>query len=186
MPRPVEAWVDVLGDSSQLPDVSDAEEGAPVSGIGHGVGITGTRFRWTDGVIPWEFHPNFPQSRRQTILNAIRHWEQNTFLRFPQRTSQNDRVRFISADGCWSQVGQRNGLSAGDIAAVRAMYPAVGPIQPAGVATPQEIRLRDGNGRDVVVVSGYAVFNFRGRGGELASPRHPYSCRPEMASFGRC
>jgi hypothetical protein len=52
----------------------------------------------------------------------------------------------------------------GDIAAVRALYPDVGPIQPGSIATPQELRLRDGNGRDLIIVSGYATFNFKGRG----------------------
>jgi hypothetical protein len=64
-----------------------------------------------------------------------------------------------------AQIGQRNGLSAGDIAAVRAMYPDVGPLEPGSIHTPQELRYRDANGRDIVTMTGYAVFNFRGTGG---------------------
>lgn len=35
---------------------------------------------------------------------------------------------------------------------------------PSSITTPQEIRTRDGSGRDLLVLSGYAVFNFKGRG----------------------
>jgi len=262
----------VLGKSEEIAEREIEEEEAPsAAGIVHGVGISGAQFRWPNGVVPWEFHSNYPQTRRQNVLNAVQHWEQNTFLRFPQRTAANsgsfpDYVRIVDDGGCWSmvgrrggrqdlslsagcgfgaavhelghavglwheqsredrdrfvriewanitqgrehnfnqhisdgddiggydygsimhygrtafsrngqptivplqsgaQIGQRNGLSAGDIAAVRAMYPDVGPLEPGSVHTPQELRYRDANGRDVVTLTGYAVFNFRGTGG---------------------
>jgi hypothetical protein len=39
------------------------------------------------------------------------------------------------------------------------------PITPSGIATPQEMRFRTGDGRTTVNLSGYAVFNFKGSGG---------------------
>ena len=39
------------------------------------------------------------------------------------------------------------------------------PFWPSSIETPQEIRLRDHAGRDLLVFSGYAVFSFKGTGG---------------------
>jgi hypothetical protein len=36
---------------------------------------------------------------------------------------------------------------------------------PSSIETPQEIRTRDQAGRDLLVLSGYAVFDFKGTGG---------------------
>ena len=261
----------VLGNAEEIESrVIPDDEGAPAALV-RGVGISGAKYRWPKGVIPWQFRANYPQSRRQNVLDAVAHWEANTFLRFPQRTAANSGsypnfVRVVDQGGCWSmvgrqggrqdlsvssgcgfgaavhefghavglwheqsredrdqfvrinwgnitagrednfnqhisdgddiggydfgsimhygrtafsrngkptivplqqgpQIGQRTGLSGGDIAAVRAMYPDVGPLIPGSIHTPQELRYVDGNGRNVVTLTGYAVFNFRGTGG---------------------
>jgi hypothetical protein len=87
---------------------------APVSGIiAHGVAIVPERFRWPGGEVPFEIDPAFPSP--QVVLDAIRHWEERTRLRFPRRTAANaaqypNFVRFVSRDGCWSAVGMRGGM----------------------------------------------------------------------------
>ena len=75
--------------------------------------IVGERFRWPDGVIPYQIDPAHPDP--QLILRAINHVEQYTSLSFPVVTSANrdqypDFVRFVSDDGCWSSVGRQGGM----------------------------------------------------------------------------
>lgn len=85
----------------------------PVSGIVHGVGIVPERFRWTRGEVPYEIDPALPNKQR--VTDAIRHWEERTNIRFPQRTAANasdypNWVRFVDRGGCWSYVGMRGGM----------------------------------------------------------------------------
>lgn len=89
---------------------ADAEESPP--GVQHGVGISGRRYRWPGGVVPYVIHSGLPNQAR--VTQAIDHWEQRTRIRFVERTAQNaasypDYVRFRAADGCWSFVGKRGG-----------------------------------------------------------------------------
>jgi hypothetical protein len=77
----------------------------------HGVGITGEQFRWPNGRVPFEIDATVPAQARTHITNAIAHWEQNTHLRFPQRTAADQNfLRFIDGNGCWSYVGMRGGM----------------------------------------------------------------------------
>ena len=81
-------------------------------GIARGVGITGEEFRWPNGRVPFEIDAGIPNQTRTHITNAIAHWEQNTSIRFIQRTAANANqfpnfVRFIAATGCWSRVGMQ-------------------------------------------------------------------------------
>ena len=74
--------------------------------------ITGDRFRWPQGVVPYEIDPNLPNQQR--IDDGIRHWEQRTGLRFVRRDNTNsgqypNYVRFEDQGGCWSFVGMRGG-----------------------------------------------------------------------------
>src|SRR5687768_10104002 len=50
-----------------------------------GIGITGERFRWPGGIVPWQSVPEL----RQRVLDAIAHWEANTNVRFVERTAAN-------------------------------------------------------------------------------------------------
>lgn len=84
-------------------------------GIAHGIGITGEEFRWPNGRVPFEIDAGVPNQTRTDITNAIAHWEQNTNIRFVQRTAANANqfpnfVRFIAGNGCWSSVGMRGGM----------------------------------------------------------------------------
>lgn len=104
----------VLGGAEQMvpQEAMDFSE-LPISGVVHGVVIVPERFRWPRGELPYEIDPAFPNP--QLVRDAIRHWEQNTRIRFPQRTPANaaqylNFVRFVSRDGCWSHVGMRGGM----------------------------------------------------------------------------
>lgn len=84
-------------------------------GIVHGIGLTGEEFRWPGGQVPFEIDAGVPAATRTTIADAIAHWHQNTNLRLVERTAANSAqfpnfVRFIAADGCWSQVGMRGSM----------------------------------------------------------------------------
>jgi hypothetical protein len=67
--------------------------------------IVGAQYRWPNATIPFTIHANLPNQQR--VTDAIQHWEDNTPIRFVERTNQNDYVRFIPSDGCWSYVGRQ-------------------------------------------------------------------------------
>lgn len=80
--------------------------------VERGVAITGSQYRWPNGVMPYSIDPNLPSQSR--VTNAISHWEQNTGIRFVLRTSANasqypDYVDFIPYDSCSSAVGRVGG-----------------------------------------------------------------------------
>lgn len=89
----------------------------PASGLGvsphdiqRGVAITGERFRWPGGLVPWETQP----ALRTVVTQAIQHWGQNTNIRFVERTAANaaqypNFISFQALDGCWSAVGMQGG-----------------------------------------------------------------------------
>ncbi|MFB9967935.1 M12 family metallopeptidase [Sinosporangium siamense] len=75
-----------------------------------GVVITGLRFRWPNGLIPW----TSVAALRPLVLQAIAHWEANTRIRFVERTAANQAnhphfLSFQQLDGCWSFVGMQGG-----------------------------------------------------------------------------
>jgi astacin len=77
-----------------------------------GVAITGERFRWPNGVIPYDIDAAVSAATRQIITQAIAHWEQNTQIRLVLRTAANagrfpNFVHFINGNGCYSYVGRR-------------------------------------------------------------------------------
>lgn len=85
-----------------------------VRGVEYGVAITGEEFRWPQGRVPFTINPTVPAATATTIRNAITHWEQNTRIRFVERTNANaaqfpNFVLFISGNGCYSSVGMRGG-----------------------------------------------------------------------------
>lgn len=99
-------------ESAALRTESDDSDLAESGLVVHGVGITGRRFRWPGGVVPYEIHPDLPNQAR--VTDAIDHWQQRTRIRLVQRTAANagrypNWVRFRPANGCWSQVGMRGG-----------------------------------------------------------------------------
>ena len=69
--------------------------------------------RWTDGIIPYEISDDFDQDQRDTIRDAIRHWNEKTIIRLiphGQLPSAMDFVEFVPAeDSCQSFVGRIGG-----------------------------------------------------------------------------
>jgi len=97
-----------------LGTVTDLEIGSadvPADQIpSRGIGITGERFRWPGGMVPWQTQ----HALRQRVLDAIQHWETNTNIRFVERTAANaaqhtNFLSFQARDGCWSMVGMQGG-----------------------------------------------------------------------------
>jgi hypothetical protein len=76
-------------------------QGAPTLGL-----PTKDHLRWPDGVIPFRIDASLPNQAR--VTDAIQHWEDNTNLRFRERTS-GDRsfVTFRPSTGCSSHVGRQ-------------------------------------------------------------------------------
>ena len=73
-----------------------------------GTGIVGAQFRWENDTVPFEIDPNLPNPQR--VHDAIKHWENNTPIKFVPRTeAHTDFVVFRPGSGCASSVGRRGG-----------------------------------------------------------------------------
>ena len=75
------------------------------------VAITGQRYRWPGGLIPYEVQV---EDIRPIIDEAITQWQANTSIRFVERTPANasrypNYVSFEMGDGCFSAVGMQGG-----------------------------------------------------------------------------
>jgi hypothetical protein len=78
-----------------------------------GIGITGNKFRWPGGIIPFEIDQAVPDQQR--IINAIQHWKDRTPIFFVERIASNallfpNYIRFVSKEGCSSRVGMIGGM----------------------------------------------------------------------------
>jgi hypothetical protein len=106
-----------LEKSTAAADTADFARNMPASGSRHAgpnvafaVAITGQRYRWPGGLIPYEVQPEIAD----TVSAAIQHWEQRTSIRFIARTPANaatypNYVSLEMLDGCWSAVGMQGG-----------------------------------------------------------------------------
>jgi hypothetical protein len=76
-----------------------------------GVGIVGVQYRWKNNIVPYEIDVDLPNQQR--VLDAIKHWRDNTLIRFVERAptdpTHRDYVAFRSGNGCASSVGRRGG-----------------------------------------------------------------------------
>ena len=99
----------VLGTVQEFEEAAGRQAAGDAGPTLASIGITGQQFRWPNGVIPYEIDPNMPNQQR--VTDAIAHWEANTTIRFPLRSSGTftDFVRFQSGSGCSSQIGRRGG-----------------------------------------------------------------------------
>jgi len=75
--------------------------------VAFAVVIDGETYRWKNGVIPYTIQSGHP--KRQAIMQAIQHIQEQTNLRLVQRSNEKDYVHFISGDGCSSRVGRCGG-----------------------------------------------------------------------------
>jgi len=74
------------------------------------VAITGLGFRWINRIVPFVIDPSLPNLQR--VLEAITDWQNNTLIRFVQRTNERDFVNFTPSDICASRVGRVGGMQA--------------------------------------------------------------------------
>lgn len=80
--------------------------------IGQSTVIAGQRYRWPNGVVPYDIHGDLPDAER--VVEAIRHWQERTAIRFVERSPDNASqlphwVTFQPADGCAAAVGMQGG-----------------------------------------------------------------------------
>ena len=73
-----------------------------------GAVITGPGVRWLNNTIVFEIETSLPNTDR--VKKAIKHWEDNTPIRFKERTTEKDFVIFKDGDGCSSAVGRIGGV----------------------------------------------------------------------------
>ena len=74
------------------------------------VAITGQRYRWPGGLVPYEVQPDI----QPVVDEAIKHWQERTSIRFIERTPANaatypNYISFEVGDGCFSAVGMQGG-----------------------------------------------------------------------------
>ncbi len=64
---------------------------------------------WSNGVVYYTFGAGITAANQNSILGALRAWENVSALRFVERTTQNDYIEFFNGTGCWSYVGRQGG-----------------------------------------------------------------------------
>jgi acylphosphatase len=76
----------------------------------HAILISGYRYKWRNGIVPFEEDPGLTQNQQILIANAITLFQNNTTITFINRTTEPDFVFFQSGvDVCQSPVGRRGG-----------------------------------------------------------------------------
>jgi len=96
----------ILGPADELEERTESTRKIPVER--ETSVISGAVFRWTNATIPYVIDPALPNAGR--VFNAIRHWEERTFVRFVERSEQANYVTIRpAAGGCNSNLGMRGG-----------------------------------------------------------------------------
>lgn len=96
----------VLGSVAEMEAIKEQVE-HPDPDAEASVIVSGSQFRWPDGVIFFRIDGSLPNQQR--VTDAIQHWETNTNVRFRQRTTEANFVTFRPGGGCSSQIGMRGG-----------------------------------------------------------------------------
>ena len=65
--------------------------------------ITGSQFRWPDGIVPFTIDPELPNQGR--VNDAIAHWHSHTGIRLVPHTNERNFVTFKAGGGCSSAIG---------------------------------------------------------------------------------
>lgn len=91
----------VLGNIKQL--LEEQEQ------LKRGIIITGSGFRWPNGVIPYEIESGFASGDLQEIVDAISTINSSTNIIMVERTVEDNYVNFRTGSGCSSPVGMQGG-----------------------------------------------------------------------------
>jgi hypothetical protein len=79
--------------------------------VARSAGRLDRRWRWANGVVPFELDARIGATQRMTILTAIDHWNRKTAYRLrPRKSGERDAVRFVPGPGCSSFVGRQGGV----------------------------------------------------------------------------
>ena len=77
--------------------------------------ITYSSLLWPNATVPYVIDAGLPAATRQSLQQALAHWEANTPIRFVPRTSQASYVRVLQPPGlaanCSASLGRRSGES---------------------------------------------------------------------------
>ncbi|GBN62949.1 Astacin-like metalloprotease toxin 1 [Araneus ventricosus] len=72
--------------------------------------------RWPGGVVPYFISPELAHLTER-IRSAMKHIEDNSCIRFKQRTNENDHIKIFKHSGCyshWGRIGNQQLLSLGN------------------------------------------------------------------------
>lgn len=102
----------VLGTVAQMEALAPSAGGAAPAATPRGIGVTGAKYRWPGGIVPYQIAADLPSTNR--VTDAIASWEANTRIRFVPRTAANaaqhaNFITFRPGDGCSSMVGMQGG-----------------------------------------------------------------------------
>jgi hypothetical protein len=97
----------LLGTVEEMEQIRQSVEGPPPEGAARGIVIPGAGFRWPNRTINFTVDNALPNTQR--VTDAIQQWEDNTNVRFRQRTNEANFVTFRPSTGCSSSVGMRGG-----------------------------------------------------------------------------
>jgi len=95
------------GDIVLRPLIDNAGAPQTIDDPSRGLIISGQRYRWPSGVVPFVIDSGLPDTAR--VTGAIQHWQDNTPMIFVPRRDEGNYVRFRSGDGCSSPVGMAGG-----------------------------------------------------------------------------
>ena len=92
----------ILGTPEELsPDPSPTPGNTP--DYRNKISVTSSKEKlWPGGIVPYVIDPELTNPH---VPDAIRHWEQNTPIRFVERTDQPNWVRFMPGSKCSAHVG---------------------------------------------------------------------------------
>ena len=96
----------ILGTPEELSPAQAAPPGNPLDSRNKISAVSSKEGLWPGGIIPYVIDPDLENPH---VPDAIRHWEENTPIRFVERTDQPNWVRFIPDSGCRSYVGMIGG-----------------------------------------------------------------------------
>lgn len=99
---------DILLSSEQVAEMDDPEYGS-VNISPKGAIVTPSKYKWSNGIIPYVFAGNMSSFTQTAAESAMKYWERNANVRFIKRTNQKDYIHFFNGDGSYSYLGKIGG-----------------------------------------------------------------------------